>query len=264
MTCPTPHEIARLVKYPKWQGNGSFMCLCPYHDDTKRSMHVGPGRGYHCYGCRKSGTLQDLMSFLLTGADPAYQRRVLDRTSVGSESRCGLPGVVVATYDYKDDDSTLLYQVVRYHPKTFRCRRPDGNGGWKNDIRGVRRVPYHLPDILTRTDEVVWIVEGEKDADGLYRGGLLATTNCGGVNAWSLTDWRSLRDRSVVFSVIEAWFSSLTEMWLDSKGFESWHDLWSTELERNLLKLPNYQMAYGTTLAIGLTLLARQWKECLN
>ena len=38
---------------------------------------------------------------------------------------------IVATYDYRDESSTLLYQVVRYAtPKDFVQRRPDGNGGW--------------------------------------------------------------------------------------------------------------------------------------
>lgn len=37
---------------------------------------------------------------------------------------------IVATYDYTDAHGELLFQVVRYHPKDFRQRRPDGKGGW--------------------------------------------------------------------------------------------------------------------------------------
>ena len=46
---------------------------------------------------------------------------------------------IVATYDYRDGDDTLLYQVLRLEPKDFRQRRPDGNGGWiwKLDERRV-------------------------------------------------------------------------------------------------------------------------------
>jgi hypothetical protein len=42
---------------------------------------------------------------------------------------------IVATYDYRDERGTLLYEVVRLEPgdngakKTFRQRRPDGRGG---------------------------------------------------------------------------------------------------------------------------------------
>ena len=48
-----------------------------------------------------------------------------------AQSRNDKPkGRIVATYDYTDADGKLLYQVVRYEPKDFRQRRPDGNGGW--------------------------------------------------------------------------------------------------------------------------------------
>jgi hypothetical protein len=37
---------------------------------------------------------------------------------------------IVASYDYVDQDRTLLYQNCRFEPKDFRQRRPDGNGAW--------------------------------------------------------------------------------------------------------------------------------------
>ena len=37
---------------------------------------------------------------------------------------------MVATYDYINAGGELVFQVVRYDPKDFRQRRPDGNGGW--------------------------------------------------------------------------------------------------------------------------------------
>src|SRR5436189_130430 len=53
---------------------------------------------------------------------------------------------IVATYDYTDERGTLLYQNVRYEPKDFRMRRPDGTG-WTWNVKGVRRVLYRLPDL---------------------------------------------------------------------------------------------------------------------
>ncbi|MHC4461852.1 MAG: hypothetical protein ACYS30_10525 [Planctomycetota bacterium] len=38
---------------------------------------------------------------------------------------------IIATYGYKDESGQLLYKVVRFEPKDFRQRRPDGKGGWK-------------------------------------------------------------------------------------------------------------------------------------
>ena len=53
----------------------------------------------------------------------AYKPEAASTTKTG-------PGKIVATYDYTDLDGTVLYQGVRYEPKDFRQRRPDGNGGW--------------------------------------------------------------------------------------------------------------------------------------
>jgi hypothetical protein len=92
---------------------------------------------------------------------------------------------IVATYDYRTEAGELLFQVCRMEPKDFRQRRPDGRGGWTWSTRGVRRVPYRLPE-LVKADPgaVVYICEGEKDADRLAKLGLVATTNPGGAGKW--------------------------------------------------------------------------------
>jgi hypothetical protein len=64
----------------------------------------------------------------------------------------GKPKKVVATYDYTHENGALLYQAVRYEPKDFRQRRPDGNGGWVWELGDVRRVPYRSPELLRFPD----------------------------------------------------------------------------------------------------------------
>jgi hypothetical protein len=87
------------------------------------------------------------------------------------------------TYDYTDENGELLYQIIRRHPKGFSARRPDGSGGWINDLEGVRRVAYRLPEILVRRN--VFITEGEKDANTLHdKLRLPATTNVFGAGKW--------------------------------------------------------------------------------
>jgi hypothetical protein len=105
---------------------------------------------------------------------------------------------IVATYDYQDETGSLLYQVVRYHPKDFRQRRPDGSGGWLWNLKGVRRVLYRLMELLA-ADPATWVfvVEGEKDADNLVALGLLATCNAGGAGKWQDTYSEALRGRRV-------------------------------------------------------------------
>jgi len=92
------------------------------------------------------------------------------------------PRLIVQKYDYIAESGELAYQVVRYLPKTFRQRRPDGSGGWKWNLDDVRLVPYRLPDLRSATDVVV--VEGEKDADALAAVGICATTKPMGSGSW--------------------------------------------------------------------------------
>ncbi len=108
-------------------------------------------------------------------------------------------------YRYEDEKGELLYEVVRYEPKGFSQRRPfyadatkdgpattkhsdDGpasEAGYINNIQGVRRVLYKLPQLIaTPLDVPVIIVEGEKDVDRLISEGLPATTNSGGAGKW--------------------------------------------------------------------------------
>jgi len=99
-------------------------------------------------------------------------------------------GKIVAVYDYVDERGELLYQVVRMEPKSFRQRRPDGKDGWKWSLKyttagrelAIRPVLYRLPEVLAA--EIVFIVEGEKDADTLRDMGFVATSISGGARSW--------------------------------------------------------------------------------
>jgi hypothetical protein len=104
---------------------------------------------------------------------------------------------IVATYDYADADGTLLYQVLRLDPKDFRQRRPDGSGGWVWGIRGVKRVPYHLPDLIAYESATIFVCEGEKDCERLRTLSLCATTISGGTK-WTPEIAEYFRGRDVV------------------------------------------------------------------
>lgn len=105
---------------------------------------------------------------------------------------------IVATYDYVDETGVMLFQVVRYEPKQFMQRKPDGGGEWVWKLGDVRRVLYRLPQLLAAPDSVVYLVEGEKDADLLVGLGLLATTNAGGAEKWREAYNENLRGRKVI------------------------------------------------------------------
>jgi len=109
-------------------------------------------------------------------------------------------GRIVATYDYTDAAGALLYQTVRFAPKGFCQRRPDGRDGWvwKDALGGVARVPYRLREMLAAPTRTLFVVEGEKDADRLASLGLLATCNACGAEKWTDALSEHLRGRARV------------------------------------------------------------------
>jgi RecA-family ATPase len=104
-------------------------------------------------------------------------------------------GRIVATYDYTDADGTLLYQIVRYDPKDFRQRQPDGKGGWIWKSHS-RQVLYRWPDLLKYPDATVFVCEGEKDADRLASLGHCAVS-VDGRGKWSSECVEALRGRDI-------------------------------------------------------------------
>ncbi len=94
-------------------------------------------------------------------------------------------------WDYVDEQGNLLFQVKKYRDvatggKKFVQFTPDGKGGNKPGIKGVRRVIYRLPEVLAV--DVVFICEGEKDADSILavyeQGTCAATCNPMGAGKW--------------------------------------------------------------------------------
>ena len=112
----------------------------------------------------------------------------------------GSEAAIIATYDYTDAEGKLLYQVVRFEPKEFRQRRPDGSGAWVWNLKGTAPVLYRLPDVLKAISGglMVYICEGEKDVDALRGKGLTATTNSGGAEKWRPAHSETLTGASVV------------------------------------------------------------------
>lgn len=141
---------------------------CPCHDDKTASASYNiKDHVWNCLGCDAKGNHINLAELL--------------------GIRLELPSSdnnIAAAYDYVDENKNLLYQVVKFLPKDFRYRRPNGKG-WHWSIKGIRRVLYNLPSVLKAIEEKqqVFLVEGEKDANRLINEGLAATTTPMGAKA---------------------------------------------------------------------------------
>lgn len=152
---------------------------CPAHEDRVASLSVSEGNDgrllAHCHaGCSFDQVVA--AAGLLKREKPAAALTVVRAK----------PGII-AEYDYTDVDGNLLYQVLRKSEKAgFPQRRPDGRGGWINNLQGVTPVPYHLPELIEAAalGKPVFIAEGEKDVDNLRALGLVATCNSGGAGKW--------------------------------------------------------------------------------
>lgn len=107
---------------------------------------------------------------------------------------------ISAIYDYVDENGLLLFQQLRYNPKYFRERRPDGNGGWIWSLDNDHLVLYRLPQVLSAT--VVLLLEGEKDVETVYRLGLpsgfAASSSPFGAGQWRSQYSECLRGKQII------------------------------------------------------------------
>ena len=163
----------------KWNGNGTGQALCPFHDDTNPSLTVNHETGsFKCFGCGKKGSIFDWY-MERQGVDYRTAFNALAKEAGLSQET---PKKIVKTYDYVDESGTLIFQTIRYEPKDFKQRRPDGNEGWIYNLQGVQLVPYNLTEVIKAKSLI--IVEGEKDVEALKGMGLVASCNAMGAEKW--------------------------------------------------------------------------------
>ena len=178
-------------------GGHEYQTLCPFHEDTKPSFNINSDTGeYFCHGCNKKGNAFHFYAKI----NDLDNRRDFPKILKGIAIDFGINIEetklrFVKAYDYRDIDGSLLFQVCRYEPKTFKQRIPDGNG-YKYGLNGVKPVLYRLPEIVKATD--VLIVEGEKDADNLHALGFNATTSPMGAKKWRSEYSDYLKDKEVI------------------------------------------------------------------
>ena len=187
-----------LAKFPdaKQTGRDQWQARCRAHDDRHASLSIGRGDdGRALVHCQANCDLGDVLAAV--GLKPAD----LFAPKGNGDGKAPAPAArrIVAKYDYTDATGKLLFQTVRYDPKDFRQRQPDGKGGWIWNLGDVPRVLYRLPELLAaHPAAIVWNVEGEKDADALAALGLVATCNPMGAGKWGkLADDSALHGRHV-------------------------------------------------------------------
>jgi putative DNA primase/helicase len=183
----SPGEISRYLetRVPKLKKVGrELRGPCPIHQGKRDSFAIDPTTGlWYCHSACDRG--DDLIGLEMTLSSLEFKLalaevyRIVGRSSSNGN---GTSKRIVDVYPYPDESGTVLFRVVRTEPKSFFQQRPDGHGGWINNMAAVRRVLFDLPAVSAA--KIVWVVEGEKDARTLRELGLTATCNPGGAGKW--------------------------------------------------------------------------------
>ena len=193
-------DLLPLFKKYQKTSNG-YLVTCPIHDDSSPSLHLAIGKDntgkdrllVHCFANCDSYQILEYInsnSKVSTGNGfvPASVNEDVKKTTTNFST-------LVKTYNYRDENGKMAYQVLRYaNPKSFRFRRPTNDetssSGYIWSIGDTRRIMYNLDTISQSisTGQYIWKVEGEKDADILTEMGFTATCNLFGAGSgkWRL------------------------------------------------------------------------------
>lgn len=157
-------EIISRFQNAKLIGENSYQVRCNCHDDKKASLTITEEDNKILMHCHAGCDVRNILT-----AAGLTEKDLFNEVQKKPE--------VVAEYLYKDAEGNTLYKVMRFEPKNFVQAKYD-NGNWIFKMTGVNYVLYNLPNVVK--SDVVYFVEGEKDADNLNKIGLVATTSAGG------------------------------------------------------------------------------------
>ena len=192
-------EIARSLGTVNALSDGSWMAICPAHDDKNPSLHLTPkpdgGLLWQCFAGCSQGAVEEALKL----------RQLLPRTDTGA--RAPAPACV-RRWTYTDVNGKPAFRVLRDDCPGPCTRRECQEQGphkhiWQAKIGATFPKPrplYRLPDLLADPAQPVLVVEGEKAADaaaGLYPGAAVTTSSQGAGNA-KHSDWHPVEGRTVI------------------------------------------------------------------
>jgi hypothetical protein len=183
------------------KNGSSWMALCPFHEEKNPSCSFDFRKGtFYCHTEGFGGGMVDFeMKFNNVTAHDAAA--AIGSVMGLSEYEYAYSGKAEATYEYRDEQNRLLFEVVRSrNPQTGKKRitnrRPIGKNSWEYTLDGTRRVLYRLNEVLRATE--IFVCEGEKCVDAIRTAfqaklgdegacivhGITATTNPHGAGKW--------------------------------------------------------------------------------
>jgi hypothetical protein len=184
------------------QAGKELLGVCPLCDDQSGHLYVNVDTQlFFCQKCRVGGDLFAFVEELDKCGFKEALAKLGGQYGANGEEENSLPPPPnleeMCRYTYQNEEANPHFQAVKYwnnkkQKKEFRYCKPDGRWG----IEGIRRVLYHLPEVIAAQE--VWVTEGEKDADNLRKYSVVATTNPMGAGNWLESYTETLRGKAIV------------------------------------------------------------------
>ena len=155
------------------QSGSGYIARCPMHDDRHPSLSLSESNA------------GKLLLYCQAGCDSKELIEHLRSRNLWTSRETSKTPATCKIYRYEDELGNLVFEKVRLEPKAFFQRRPDGNGGYTNDLDGIdTSLLYRLPELVRgiRLQQTIFIAEGEKDCDTLAAHGCVATCNTQGAS----------------------------------------------------------------------------------
>ncbi|MBD3004761.1 DnaB-like helicase C-terminal domain-containing protein [Streptomyces sp. 5-10] len=185
---------------------GTYRTRCLAHDGVDSNLAISQGeKGVvltcHSHQCPTEDiaaayglTVPDLFDDAADSQVLRQRRADLWMPCQGSKNKQPCSGHKAAEYRYTDENGVFLFASCRCSRKRDGCKTafaqwqpdPSKKSGKVWNLKGVRRVPYRLPELIAAVAEgrTVYVVEGEKDADRLVSMGYAATSSPMGAGHW--------------------------------------------------------------------------------
>lgn len=181
------------IKDNEWQSD----CPCGGHKTPKKHLSIGDENTkavVTCFG--GTHTYEDICKSL-GFSSLTYTKSLTPLTPLTT-----LTPKIKEIYKYVNKGK-VIYETVRYEPKDFKQRRPDGKGGYIWNLQGIEPFLYHYDEIISaiKNGDTIWVVEGEKDVDRLWDLGLIATCNPMGAGKWNDNYTKTLKNAKLVIII---------------------------------------------------------------
>lgn len=172
-----------------------YVCRCPCHADKEASLSLTEEHGeiiVNCFsGCEWKVIKEKLAEMNLL---PRKKNSLVRHDFTHNKQSDRYAGAKF--YIYRDIVGNILCRKVKLPDKRMWFERLDSGDTWRAGLSGMVVPLYNLAVVLSA--DIVYLCEGEKDAETLIAAGLCATTNHAGAKSWAKHLTEQLKNKTVI------------------------------------------------------------------